>query len=65
MITWLQTDCYSKANTEKNFRKRHSTELAALELTDRIRREMDQNRIPFSIFLDLRGQEPISVRNDH
>ena len=35
------------------FRKQHSTELVALELTDRIRREMDQNRIPFSVFLDL------------
>ena len=35
------------------FRKQHSTELAALELTDRIRREMDQDKIPFSVFLDL------------
>ena len=39
--------------SQYGFRKQHSTELAALELTDRIRREMDQNRIPFSVFLDL------------
>ena len=35
------------------FRNQHQTELAALELTDRIRREMDQDKIPFSVFLDL------------
>ena len=39
--------------SQYGFRKQHSTELAALELTGRIRREMDQNRIPFSVFLDL------------
>ena len=35
------------------FRKLHSTELAALEFTDRISHEMDAKKIPFSIFLDL------------
>ena len=39
--------------SQYGFRKQHSTELAALELTDRIRREMDQDEIPFSVFLDL------------
>ena len=31
----------------------HSTELAALEFTDRISQDMDAKKIPFSIFLDL------------
>ena len=39
--------------SQYGFRKQHSTELAALELTDQIRREIDQNKIPFSVFLDL------------
>ena len=39
--------------SQYGFRKQHSTELAALELTDRICREMDQDKIPFSVFLDL------------
>ena len=39
--------------SQYGFRKQHSTELAVLELTDRIRREIDQNKIPFSVFLDL------------
>ena len=39
--------------SQYGFRKQHPLELAALELTDRICREMDQNRIPFSVFLDL------------
>ena len=39
--------------SQYRFRKQHSTELAASELTDRIRREIDQNKIPFSVFLDL------------
>ena len=34
-------------------RKYHSTELAALEFTDRIRQEMDAKKIPFSVFVDL------------
>ena len=39
--------------SQYGFRKQRSTKLAALELTDRIRREMDQDKIPFSVFLDL------------
>ena len=39
--------------SQHGFRKQHSTELAALELTERIRREMDQDKIPISVFLDL------------
>ena len=36
--------------SQYGFRKYHSTELAALEFTDRIRQEMDNKKIPFSIF---------------
>ena len=39
--------------SQYGFRKLHSTELAALEFTDRISQEMDANKIPFSIFSDL------------
>ena len=39
--------------SQYGFRKQHSAELAALELTDRIRREMDRDDIPFSVLLDL------------
>ena len=35
------------------FRKYHSTELAVLEFSDRIKQEIDNNKIPFSIFLGL------------
>ena len=35
------------------YRELHSTELAALEFTGRISQEMDAEKIPFSIFLDL------------
>ena len=40
-------------NSQYGFRKHHSTELAALELTEKIRREIDQKKTPFSIYLDL------------
>ena len=50
MITWLLKICYSKASAVS---ENDTTELATLELTDRIRRKMDQNEIPFSVFLDL------------
>ena len=39
--------------SQYGFRKLHSTELAALEFTDKISQEMDAKKIPFSIFLDL------------
>ena len=35
------------------FENNHSTELAALELVDRIHKEIDENKTPFSVFLDL------------
>ncbi len=35
------------------FRERHSTELAALELVDKIIQEMDQGETPFNVYLDL------------
>ena len=40
-------------DSQYRFRKYHSTELAALELIDRIHKEIDENEIPFSVFLDL------------
>ena len=39
--------------SQYGFRKYHSTELAGLEFTDRIKQEMDVKKIPFSVFLDL------------
>ena len=35
------------------FRKSHSTELAALELVDRLFKHLDDGKIPVSVFLDL------------
>ena len=47
----------SYPNIEENpyslFREGHSTELAALELVDRITIDMDKMKTPISIFLDL------------
>ena len=40
-------------NSQYGFQKHHSTELADLELTDKIRREVDQKKTPFSVYLDL------------
>ena len=40
-------------DSQYGFRKYHSTELAALELVDRIHKEIDENKISFSVFLDL------------
>ena len=40
-------------SSQYGFRKYHSTELAILELTNRVIKEMDQNRIPINIYLDL------------
>ena len=40
-------------NSQYGFRRQHSTELAALEFVDKIRSEIDQKKIPFSVFLDL------------
>ena len=40
-------------NNQYGFRKEHSTELAALEVIDRITCNMDNGKIPFKIYLDL------------
>ena len=40
-------------NNQYGFRKEHSTELAALEVIDRITCNMDNGKIPFNIYLDL------------
>ena len=40
-------------DSQYGFRKQHSTELAALELIDRIHKSMDNGQILVSIFLDL------------
>ena len=40
-------------SSQYGFRDKHSTELAALELVDRITHEMDNNAIPINIYLDL------------
>ena len=39
--------------SQYGFRKIHSTELASVELVDRIRLDIDKGKIPLSIFLDL------------
>ena len=40
-------------SSQYGFRKSHSTELASLELIDRISKDLDNKKIPLSIFLDL------------
>ena len=35
------------------FRPKHSTELASIELVDRITHMMDKDDVPFSIYMDL------------
>ena len=40
-------------NSQYGFRTSHSTELATLELIDRITHKMDLNEIPINIYLDL------------
>ncbi len=40
-------------NAQYGFRTKHSSEYAALELIDQVINEMDNDKIPFSIFLDL------------
>ena len=39
--------------SQYGFRKSHSTELAALEFTDKIITNLDQGKLPLAIFLDL------------
>jgi len=53
-----QIDTYFRINdlffqSQHGFRKHHSCETAAIELTDRIIQLLDLNQSPFAIFLDL------------
>jgi len=40
-------------NSQYGFRKHHSTELAAIELIDRITTKLDNGEIPINIYMDL------------
>ena len=40
-------------NHQYGFRKNHSTETAVLELIDRLKANLDENKIPVAVFLDL------------
>ena len=40
-------------NNQYGFRQKHSTELATLEIIDRIVQELDQSATPLNIYLDL------------
>ena len=57
-VIFKQLHSYFKSNSlyfisQYGFREKHSTELAALELVDKIIFEMDQGNLPISIFIDL------------
>ena len=39
--------------SQYGFRKHHSTEFAALEITDKISSQLDQGKLPLAIYLDL------------
>ena len=57
-IIYKQTYNYFTANrlfmnSQYGFRQGHSTELASLELVDRIAKDIDAKKTPISIFLDL------------
>ena len=57
-VIYGQIYCYFSQNklfsdSQYGFRHEHSTELAALELLDRINTVLDNNETPISIFLDL------------
>ena len=57
-VIFNQIDDYFRSQklyygSQYGFRKKHSTELAALELIDRITLELDKGNTPLNIFLDL------------
>ena len=57
-VVFIQVYDYFDKNSlfyknQYGFRQLHSTELAYLEITDKIIEGMDQGKIPLSIFLDL------------
>ena len=39
--------------SQYGFRKKHSTEFAAMEVTDQIFKDLDQKKVPLAIFLDF------------
>ena len=39
--------------SQYGFRSKHSTEFAALELVDRLIKQMDENKVPLNVYLDL------------
>ena len=54
----LQLHSYFHTNnlyfsSQYGFREKHSTELASLELLDKIYKDMDNGKTPFNIFIDL------------
>ena len=57
-VAYIQLYNYLKDNellyqSQYGFRQLHSTELATLELTDKIYMSLDDKKIPLAIFLDL------------
>ena len=54
-VIFQQTYSYFEQNNllYTSFRKGHSTEYAALEIADRIIQQMDENKTPINIYLDL------------
>ena len=52
MYTYFTDNNFFYGN-QYGFRKKYSTELAALELVDRTSGYMDTDKIPISIYLDL------------
>ena len=57
-VIFNQLYTYFKTNklfyeSQYGFRKRHSTEFAALELVDKFLNMMDKGQVPLGIFLDL------------
>ena len=53
-------------NHQYGFRSGHSTELAALELTDRIITALDNHNTPLNIFLDLsKAFDTLEYRSYH
>ena len=52
-LTLYFADTHLFNASQYGFRKNHSTEFAALELTDLILENMNNGKIPIAIFLDL------------
>ena len=52
LYTYFETNRFFHGS-QYGFRKRHSTEFAALELVDKLLNMMDKGQVPLGIFLDL------------